>query len=709
MIKNTKFSLSLINSTLLLVFLIIISGTITFWMYQSAQKVLNKNIDDYFNQTYNLTSVFLESEQNFLNNTAYEISNILYENNILKEVDDVHLELDNLSSVEQVDLLYLKEDKKITDYSNSLFDTWSLIKEIEKNGTRSDDFIINVKIDDEVFLIMVNSRKIVDKFTGRVKSILYVGKIFNDNFSLLNNIKEKAKLKNVCLYFDKSLIATTADKKTSYLDKILNNNIFIEKDIIYGRKSIPILDGKKADIIFVIEDESFKVLKKSFMEEAFFLLVFMLFIFALLYFLSNKLIINPFSKLLIYAYEIKNDSTIKYESSNVVEFDEFAGDLKSIINEIRELKEQYSRAIDGVQDGLWDVNLKTKEVFHSSRYLKMLGYVEDDKINSVDFWLKSIHPEDYRKIIRKLKIHSHGKSKLFDSKYRLMCKDGSYKWIRIRGKIFYDINKKASNMTGFHTDINDLILLKNENDKKEQMLYQQSKLAAMGEMIGNIAHQWRQPLNVVSTIASTISMDIELEQFEEEEALKDLQKLVETVQYLSTIIEKFRHFFNPNKELEEFIVSDMIKSNLEIFESSYKSNNIKLSLDLQDINICGYRFELMQVIINLINNAKDALIEKLESSDDKFIFMSCEEKDDDLLIKIYDNAGGIPEKLKEKIYEPYFTTKHQSQGTGLGLYMSNEIIQKHFNGTLSNETVTYKYEDKTLIGEEFLIKIPKGL
>ena len=709
MIKNTKFSLSLINSSLLLIFLIIISATISFWLYISAQKVINKNIDDYFNQTYNLTSVFLESEQKFLNNTAFEISNLMYFNNKLKDMDIINSEIENLTSVEQIDLLYLKENSMITDYSNSLFDTGILISEIEKANTRLDNFILDIKVDNEVFLIMISAKKILDKETGRVKSILYAGKIFNDNFSLLNNIKEKAKLKNVCIYMDKSLIATTSDNKAASIEKLLSVNILRENDIIYGRKSIPILNGKKANIIFVIQDSSFDVLKKVFLEEAFFLLIFMLMIFGLLYFFSNKFIIAPFSKLLDYAHEIKNNSNVKYEKTRVVEFDKFAYDLKSIINEIKELKEQYSRAIDGVQDGLWDVDIKSKKVFQSSRYLKMLGYEESDKINTVDFWFNSIHKEDHRKIIRKLKEHFHGKNELFDCKYRLKCKDGTFKWIKIRGKLFFNSDKKASSMTGFHTDINDLVLLKSENDKKEQMLYQQSKLAAMGEMIGNIAHQWRQPLNVISTIASTISMDIELEQFEEEEALQDLQKLVETVQYLSTIIEKFRHFFNPNKELEEFVVSDMIKSNLEIFESSYKSSNVELILHLEDVNICGYKFELMQVIINIINNAKDALVENIESTGEKLIFMSCEEVNEELLIKIHDNAGGIPQKVKEKIYEPYFTTKHQSQGTGLGLYMSNEIIQKHFKGTLTNETITYEYEGKSLKGEEFLIKVPKGL
>ena len=125
------------------------------------------------------------------------------------------------------------------------------------------------------------------------------------------------------------------------------------------------------------------------------------------------------------------------------------------------------------------------------------------------------------------------------------------------------------------------------------------------------------------------------------------------------------------------------------------------------IEINGYKFELMQVIINIINNSKDALIEKMLTNDSrKLIFMSCKVKDNELTIRIYDNAGGIPANVRDKIYEPYFTTKHQSQGTGLGLYMSNEIIQKHFNGKIENKTIEYIYEDQNYKGEEFLIKLP---
>jgi len=334
----------------------------------------------------------------------------------------------------------------------------------------------------------------------------------------------------------------------------------------------------------------------------------------------------------------------------------------------------------------------------------MIGYVNDYKVKSIRFWIKHIHKDDYYKIIKKIKQHVSGEIDLYEDEYRFKCKNGTYKWLKVRGKAFFD-NNKLVKITGFHTDINDIVLLQQDNIKKEQMLYQQSKLASMGEMISNIAHQWRQPLSIVSVISSSLIIQIELGIFDNKDATKDLKKIMTSVEYLSTIINKFRNFFNPNNETEIFSISEIMEDNIEIFESSYKSHNIKLILELDDVEIIGYKFELMQVIINIMNNSKDALLENIENINEKLLFIKTYKVNEKILIKIYDNAGGIDISLTDKIFEPYFTTKHKSQGTGLGLYMSNEIITKHFNGVLSNKTINYIYKGNKYTGEEFTIEI----
>lgn len=701
MIKSKKLSLTLINSLLLIIFLVVIIVGISTSVYFSTQKVIEYNVHEYFKQTNSITDIILKSEQKSLNDTSFEISQL-----IKNKPDILEDEIASISAVDQIDLLFQKKDLKIINYSNSLFDTESLINKILKLKISLDNFILPIRIDNEELIVLLSNKKIVDDKTGRVVSQIFVGKILNDNFSIMNSIKEEAFLEDVYVYFNNDLIATTSNDKIIDMEIFKDGYVVNKNDFIYFDRSIEIYDKKRLDIIFVTKNATFGLLKEDFKKISYLLLTFVLISFLILYFSSNKYIITPFSKLINYAKKAKDNKTVEYEITNVVEFDNFALDLKDVIDELREMKEQYSRAIDGVQDGLWDLDLKSKTLFCSNRYYEMIGFDLNDNINSLEVWKNSIHKDDYISTLRKIVNHKNGKSDLYEDDYRFLCKDGSYKWIKIRGKIFYDEDNCPIKMTGFHTDIDGIVKLQNDNLQKEQMLYQQSKLASMGEMIGNIAHQWRQPLNVISTIASSQIMQIELGITKKEETKKNLEKLMDTVHYLSTIIDKFRYFFNPNKELEFFYLDNLVNDNLEIFESSYKSSDINLVINLEHIELSGYKFELMQVIINIINNSKDALLEKYNIDESKYIFMRSFIEDNHAVLCIYDNAGGIKESLKEKIYEPYFTTKHQSQGTGLGLYMSSEIIKKHYNGKLQNKTITFTYNGKEFKGEEFMIKLP---
>ena len=705
--KKLSLSLSLLNSLLLLVFFIVLSIAVLFSTYINTQKVVDKNIDDYFNQTYNITKLIIENEQNDLDNIISKISKEFEYTKDLDNPDTITYKLETLSYIDSIDLLFFKKNGKVYDSSNSLFDTEAIIEEIRKMESSINNKIINIKVNNEDIVLMISTKKIVDNSTGRVQAIIYAAKIFNNNFTLLDDIKTKSKIVDIHIFFDNNIIASTQNNEEIDLTVFYQNNIAVEDRTIYSSMWYEIFDKKYLNIVYVSKNNSFDILKESFLHQAFVLLLFLIFCFILLYYLSNKFIIKPFSKLLNYAYKVKDDKSIKYENTKVLEFDKFAYELKGIISELRDVKEQYSRAIDGVQDGLWDIDLKNKKIFYSPRFLTMLGYESNEIQTFKSFWQKSIHKDDYEKTMIALKEHLSGKTEVFESEYRFKCKNGSFSWIKIRGKLFYDSKNNQSRFTGFHTDINDLIVLQNENQQKERMLYQQSKLASMGEMIGNIAHQWRQPLTVISVIASTISMQLQLNTLDKDSTVKDINKLLSTVDYLSSIIDKFRYFFNPNNEIEKFSISEAIKENLVIFESSYKSSNINLILNLDDIYISGYKFELMQVVINIINNSKDALSEKsIMDKEENYIFMKTSVENKVLTLSIYDNAGGIDQEVTEKIYEPYFTTKHQSQGTGLGLYMSNEIIKKHFNGKLSNKTIEYDYENNHYIGEEFKIEIP---
>ena len=258
-----------------------------------------------------------------------------------------------------------------------------------------------------------------------------------------------------------------------------------------------------------------------------------------------------------------------------------------------------------------------------------------------------------------------------------------------------------------------LILFNNKNIKLkeekniEKVLLQQSKLAAMGEMIGNIAHQWRQPLSVISTGATGMRVQKEYGVLTDELFEKTCEDINNNVQYLSETIEDFRNFIKGDRKKVTFNLSDNIKSFLSLVNGSIKNNDINLILDLDDtINIDSYPNELIQCFMNIFNNAKDVL--KEENIQNKLIFISTSQKENTVKIKIKDNGNGVPVKIIHRIFEPYFTTKHQSQGTGLGLHMSYTLIVDGMNGKIEVNNINYVYKNKQYDGAEFIITIPNN-
>ncbi|MFC2073748.1 sensor histidine kinase [Campylobacterota bacterium] len=242
-----------------------------------------------------------------------------------------------------------------------------------------------------------------------------------------------------------------------------------------------------------------------------------------------------------------------------------------------------------------------------------------------------------------------------------------------------------------------------EYREKDEILFQQSKMAAMGEMIGNIAHQWRQPLNTISVVAGGMKMQKELNSLDDKTFDHDLETIHNTVQFLSRTINDFKDYFSPNKHPEDFDIKTSIMNDVRLIEPSYNALGIQVYFTLESCHLHSYKNELSQVILNILNNAKDAL--QSSSIHDKYIFITSSRTADCLTLSIKDNAGGIDEAIIPKIFEPYFTTKHKSQGTGIGLFMTQEIIVKHLNGNIKVSNVEYSYNDRTYKGAQFDIAL----
>jgi PAS domain S-box-containing protein len=246
------------------------------------------------------------------------------------------------------------------------------------------------------------------------------------------------------------------------------------------------------------------------------------------------------------------------------------------------------------------------------------------------------------------------------------------------------MNEKGEiiNFLGIKREITKEIFLKKQLEEKEELMLNQSKHAAMGEMISMIAHQWRQPITTISMAANNILADIELDMLNNEEAKKFANEVSTQTQYLSNTIEDFRNFFKQDKDVETVDLETIFNDTSSIILASLKNNGIDFILNFdKTIQISTYRRELVQVLINIIKNAKEALQEK--DIKVKKIEIKIVTVEDKISIEIIDNAGGIKDEIIDKIFEAYFTTKDQQNGTGLGLYMSKMIIEKHLKGKIS--------------------------
>lgn len=236
-----------------------------------------------------------------------------------------------------------------------------------------------------------------------------------------------------------------------------------------------------------------------------------------------------------------------------------------------------------------------------------------------------------------------------------------------------------------------------KNRQKEKMLFWQSRLASLGQMLGNIAHQWRQPLTELNL--GLFNLKKSFQNNDEETFLEYYNDSKTAITNMSNTIEDFTNFFNPDKEKSAFYIKDAINEALMITRKSVERNEVAVNCSLKGLRIVGVSNELAQVIINLIHNAQEAYIENNIENRRLDISVSEDLHKNFAIISISDAAGGIKDENIDKIFEPYFTTKHKSVGTGLGLFMSKMIIEKGFNGTMNVEQI----KD----GTKFIITIAK--
>jgi two-component system C4-dicarboxylate transport sensor histidine kinase DctB len=237
-----------------------------------------------------------------------------------------------------------------------------------------------------------------------------------------------------------------------------------------------------------------------------------------------------------------------------------------------------------------------------------------------------------------------------------------------------------------------------KNMEKDIQLIHQERLAQMGEMLSLIAHQWRQPLHIISTAATDMELRIQLGTIDYKGCQKNLETIVMLTQHLSSTIDDFRDFFKVTKKKEETSLEEVVAATLRIVKEYIENQKITIETDLHSSEtFSSYPNELKQVLLNLLKNAEDILLERGVS--EARIYIKTFSDREKLYLEVCDNAGGVPQEIEEEIFNAYFSSKHHKEGSGLGLYMSKIIVEEHCGGEL---TLSNKEE-----GACFRITLPK--
>jgi PAS domain S-box-containing protein len=288
--------------------------------------------------------------------------------------------------------------------------------------------------------------------------------------------------------------------------------------------------------------------------------------------------------------------------------------------------------------------------------------------------------------------------KTYKATVKNLAKDGSVFYVNTTIFPILDDHGNIIEFVAIRYDVTKATNTAEKLKHRDRLMYQQARLASMGEMIANIAHQWRQPLSELGILLYGIKKEFknckENEKFD-----MQYEKSKNLIKQMSQTIDDFRNFFSPNKPKENFFISDIIDEAMFILRDTLKNEKIKVDIVCdKDIKMFGYANEFSHVLINILNNAKDAFCHITTKS--KQIYIVVQERSSDIQIKVTDNGTGISDNMIDKVFEPYFTTKHSSHGTGLGLYIVKMIVEDSMNGKI-------EVQNSDTSGVCFTITFPK--
>ena len=350
-------------------------------------------------------------------------------------------------------------------------------------------------------------------------------------------------------------------------------------------------------------------------------------------------------------------------------------------------KEQLSELEKITHMGIWYWDIKTNKITWSDEVFRIFGEEPQSFQPTLELFLSYLSKEEQNKLQNAIDFSiKNNQPYRFD--HKVLRKDGKLVYVQESGNTKFNENNEAILMIGNVLDVTQMIKIENALYKKEKQLQEQFKFAQMGEMISMIAHQWKQPLGAISATTMSLQIKLELEAFDLEDK-KDRQALLDYfnsslndingfVQNLATTMDDFRNFYKPNKNTTTLRLDNVVTKSLKIIKASLLMDSIEIREEYNSIEeIELYDNELMQVVLNIFKNAQDNFKEK--QIENQYIKITTENR----TLSICDNGGGIPEDIIEKIFDPYFSTKDEENGTGLGLYLSKIIVEENHNGKIA--------------------------
>lgn len=584
-----------------------------------------------------------------------DISDIVIVNNKLNKFVSAPIGFKNFD--------YIKNDIDSTQKSLKSIEDGDLVLFLKNKEIRSDFYILKKLLNEKILLIeklkshsaiLNNSFRNIIKLYPQIENKKYID-IYTKVISL--NINSELSYINLFESYEKLTFSNNSEKLFLAHIRVIIDKIKVFKQI---KSNIKELDADKKIELFEKKYSSFVKTLISDVKDTILLLVILL-----------SLIIAIF---LIYSYRILKDK---------IELKRFRNAVENSDNYIV----------------VTDANKKIKYV--NSSMLNAMGFTPSEVIGKdPSIFRAGFIPRDTYKSMNKT-IFS---GKKWTGEFINKTKDGEILYEKASITPILDKNGNIDEFLGIKLNITKEKEILNSLKEKDHRLTQQAKLVIMNEILNSIAHQWRQPLSIISTATSGLLIHKEYETLNDAVFEELTNTIMQNTLYLSSTIDNFKSFFKTGNDVTLFNIKESFEKAYKLIEFRLLNDDIIYEINAEEIYLKGIENDLIQVIVNLFNNA----IEALESLTTKkrYLLVSVEKDNEYIIIKIKDNAQGIEEKNLTKIFQPYFTTKYNSQGTGMGLYMCHEIITKQFNGKIILKNVDYLKNNEDNRGVEIIILLP---